>query len=508
MGTAQPPPNLRYLSVADLIASAGGSPWEVNASLQRGEPDQVAELGQAFHDAGLCTGQASEDFQAARLRFLASWDRETGEHPIDDSAEVRHAAGRMGVQLSQLADVGTELEELAAALAETQRLTNPQVGGLNAVLMGLDASLGIALSNRSARGVVDRLRESARTATKQTLDSVTALRDGYSATLTTAMTHMRALDGYSPDVLQGVDGDGGVAEADQARLATDRYADTQRAADQALVDAGGPLTPAKQDAMNRLRDYVTSTNEAAPAEARRLAAERLEDFNTVRQGQPSVTDPILGTSSYDRAQQRLEWQRRLEQGIPSMGIAGKSADQVTALLDDAEQQAKVLATQRTVKALEQQGMSPAGALAAVDHLSQGMTWEELATFTNKASGGLGDGLEQATRAESFGRHVLEASNPADVEVLERLGKRLGAVGYVLDAGLALNAIENGAPVGETLAKTGGGIGGGMLGGFGLGVLGGSYLGPGGALVLGVVGSIGGGIAGEEGVEKVYQWATG
>jgi hypothetical protein len=30
---------------------AGGDPWKVNATLQSGRPAQIADLGQAFHNA-------------------------------------------------------------------------------------------------------------------------------------------------------------------------------------------------------------------------------------------------------------------------------------------------------------------------------------------------------------------------------------------------------------------------------------------------------------------------
>ncbi|MBV8930737.1 MAG: hypothetical protein JO152_16575, partial [Mycobacteriaceae bacterium] len=246
---------------------------------------------------------------------------------------------------------------------------------------------------------------------------------------------------------------------------------------------------------------------ANPA-SRLYAGERLEDYNAVRRGQPSLTDPILGQDTFTRAQNRLEMQRRLEQGIPGMDIAARTPDQVTALLDDAEQKSRVMVTQRTIGALERQGMSPQGAMATVDQLSRGMTWEELAKDTREFVDPTGRGLERAGAAESFGRHNLEIPNKADVEILEKLGKRMGTVGNLLAFGLAINDIENGKDVGETVAKTAGGLGGGWAGGMGMGLAGGSLVGPEGALVGGILGSIIGGIVGEEGTNAIYKWATG
>lgn len=46
---------LAWLNVADLIAQAGGDPWEINRSLQAGSPFQISQLAERFHVAGRCT---------------------------------------------------------------------------------------------------------------------------------------------------------------------------------------------------------------------------------------------------------------------------------------------------------------------------------------------------------------------------------------------------------------------------------------------------------------------
>ncbi|WP_372507369.1 putative alpha/beta hydrolase [Mycobacterium heckeshornense] len=80
---------LQHIDLGKLIAAAGGDPWHVNASIQSGRPAQIAELGQAFHSAGQCTAEADNAFVEAYRRFEVSWNRENGEHPINDSAEVQ-----------------------------------------------------------------------------------------------------------------------------------------------------------------------------------------------------------------------------------------------------------------------------------------------------------------------------------------------------------------------------------------------------------------------------------
>ena len=112
---------LRYVSIPALIAEAGGDPWAINQSLQAGRPAQISDLAQAFHAAGRCTSESSAAFNEARRRFEASWNRENGDHPINDSAEVQRTTQSLGAQSLQLPKIGVDLENIAAALAEAQR---------------------------------------------------------------------------------------------------------------------------------------------------------------------------------------------------------------------------------------------------------------------------------------------------------------------------------------------------------------------------------------------------
>jgi hypothetical protein len=93
---------LRHISIPLLVAAAGGDPWAINKSLQVGRPIQISDLAEAFHAAGRCTTEASAAFDEARRRFEASWNRENGEHPINDSAEVQRVVQSLGAQSLQL----------------------------------------------------------------------------------------------------------------------------------------------------------------------------------------------------------------------------------------------------------------------------------------------------------------------------------------------------------------------------------------------------------------------
>jgi hypothetical protein len=100
-----------------LIAEAGGDPWAVYQSLQAGRPAQISDLADAFHAAGRCTTESSNAFEEARRRFEASWNRENGEHPINDSAEVQRVSKSVGAQSLQLSKIGVDLENIAGRMA-------------------------------------------------------------------------------------------------------------------------------------------------------------------------------------------------------------------------------------------------------------------------------------------------------------------------------------------------------------------------------------------------------
>jgi hypothetical protein len=83
---------LRLLNVQELTDAAGGDPWNLNDTIQSGSPGEIYDLATALYEAGVCMGDTSDEFNAAKKRFEAAWDREDGSgHPINDSAEVQRA---------------------------------------------------------------------------------------------------------------------------------------------------------------------------------------------------------------------------------------------------------------------------------------------------------------------------------------------------------------------------------------------------------------------------------
>jgi hydrolase family protein/alpha/beta hydrolase family protein len=209
---------LRYISIAALIAEAGGDPWAINQSLQAGRPAQISDLAEAFHAAGRSTAEANASFEQARRRFGAAWNHQNGDNPINDSAEVQRAAQSLGTQSEQLPKIGADLENIAAALAEAQQSAGRQIATLEGQLQQLDDLIGQAVElekdsrlsaeDRSALDAFIRTCEDdAVNDAKAALGQLHAIRDGYSDSLQKSLTSLRA-DGYDPSVLQGVDASG------------------------------------------------------------------------------------------------------------------------------------------------------------------------------------------------------------------------------------------------------------------------------------------------------------
>jgi hypothetical protein len=207
---------LRYISVPHLIAESNGDPWAINKSVQKGRPAQISDLAQAFHDAGRCTTEANAAFDAARRRFETSWNRENGDHPINDSAEVERATHSLGVQAAQLPRIGVDLETIAAALAEAQQTCEGLISTLETQLQQIDNALGDALDFEESihfteadesdlHAFISTLQQHAIDGTILALDHLRSARSGYSDFLQSSLITLRVKDGYDPTPIQGVD---------------------------------------------------------------------------------------------------------------------------------------------------------------------------------------------------------------------------------------------------------------------------------------------------------------
>ncbi|MFZ0905231.1 MAG: hypothetical protein WAN71_15455 [Mycobacterium sp.] len=247
----------------DVLAKlAGGDPWKVNATLQSGQPAQIADLGQAFHNAGQCTQEADKAFGEARRRVDA-WIRDNGQHPINDSAQVQRTAAALGLQAAQLPKIAVDLENVAAALAQAQATANGYITALEARLQTLDDWIGQAddLIKQDEKLLpqtddeedicdleddIDRLEEyindcerEAIDDTKATLQQVEKVRNDYADGLKKAEDNLRT-DGYDPAAIHPVDGedtkDQAAMDIPPSGLDAGELTDIKRVTNQAVVD--------------------------------------------------------------------------------------------------------------------------------------------------------------------------------------------------------------------------------------------------------------------------------
>jgi hypothetical protein len=477
-------PELDHIDVGSLIGEAGGDPWQLDETIQAGEPNAISELASAFWAAADCTTEAHRTFLDALSRFQASWNREDGQHPINDSAEVRRVQTSVMYQKDQLPKIAVDLQNLAGTLAEAERFSSNDISTLNTELQYLDAMIGQAIANDEDTSA---LEDSAINVTKQSLSLITGIRDDYSAKLARSTTTLRE-DGYDPGALQGIDDDGSLTPEQKNEAAVGKYDGDQRAKDQALVDSGGPWTPEKADAAARLRDFGTATDTGSSADARALASERLDDYNRAHFTGPLKTDPVLGGTAADRARLRLEWRKKLEQGL--LGTPPMTADQATQALDDAEQGARVLATQRAVDTLVRNGVSPDGATKAVGLMGQGVPWRDLLNHDSQLLGGASAAADAGTRSVPTNLHAMDRFSAADLEQLRGLSSKLGWAGVGLDGALSIYDVAyNDAPFFETVGKFGGGAATSYAAGVGAWALAGSVVGPEGAALTGLVAAV-------------------
>jgi hypothetical protein len=248
---------LHHISIALLVAAAGGDPWAINKSLQVGRPGQISDLAEAFHAAGRCTTEANAAFNEARRRFDGAWNRENGDHPINDSAEVQRVVQSLGAQSLQLPKIGVDLENIAAALAEAQRSANGQIATLEGRLERLDDLIGQALDREKDVHVtaeeiseldafVGACEEDAIKDTQAALGQIESTRNGYTDSLQKSLNNLRT-EGYDPAAIHGLDSDVGPAPSG---LQSGELAGIRQVTNHAVVDQMGKVRAA-HDALNK-----------------------------------------------------------------------------------------------------------------------------------------------------------------------------------------------------------------------------------------------------------------
>lgn len=238
---------------------AGGDPWKVNASLQSGRPAQIADLGQAFHNAGRSTQEADRTFAEARNR-LDAWTNNNGRRPITNSAEVQNTINGLHLQAAQLPKIAVDLETIAAALAQTQGTATEYINALNARLQQLDDWIGEAEDLiKQDQGLlaqadneddiaeleddIDQLEQyindcerEAIDDTKETLQGLEQLRDEYADGLKNAKANLWT-DGLDPNSIYAMDGEAPKpGDVPPSGFEPSQLADLNHVMNQAVVD--------------------------------------------------------------------------------------------------------------------------------------------------------------------------------------------------------------------------------------------------------------------------------
>ncbi|MDA3640303.1 hypothetical protein PFI50_12900 [Mycobacterium xenopi] len=324
---------------------------------------------------------------------------------------------------------------------------------------------------------------------------------------------------------------------DPAADAARRYGQTQRAADQAIVDkakregrthyqtndAGQPgnMTDEEAAAQQRLKDYAAITDptgrfgpgydQQQAAQTRRLAGERLDDYNKSKFVGPLPTDTVTGADARTRAQARLELQHALEQGQAAWHPQPMTTDEATRIIDQMEATDRASVLTRLQQQLQQAGMTPAGAAQVAQGIAHGTIPQEYvdaAAAAGKPFDAGKEGIDKFAESLPTGKHWAPgvAFSAQDIEVLKKLGRHIGYVGNALELGTGLYEVfgEDKSPL-EVGAKAAGGFGGAYVGGEFLGTVGAAAGGPPGAFIGVLIGGTAGAFVGEAGVERAIEW---
>ncbi|MDD4867550.1 MAG: hypothetical protein PHQ28_10685 [Mycobacterium sp.] len=285
-----------------MVAEVGADPWAIDQSLHTGRPGEISQLAQAFHDAGRCTTDAGAVFENARRRFEASWNRENGEHPINDSDEVQRLTRLLGQQSSQLPKIGADLENIAAALAEAQKAAGAQIAALERQLQTLDDLIGQAVereqdhhlaaeARHELNALITACEDDAVDDTRAASKVLRSIRAGYSAGLQNSLENLRT-EGFSSATIRGLDAD---TASQPSGLQIGELADIRRVANQAVVEQMAKVRAAQRALDHALADIYahgpgSAEGEAAAAGVPKLKAAlahaldelgRLPDYNDI-----------------------------------------------------------------------------------------------------------------------------------------------------------------------------------------------------------------------------------
>nr|WP_188589067.1 glycine zipper domain-containing protein [Gordonia jinhuaensis] len=130
--------------MSELIAVAGVDPWDLDDKLSLGRPADIDALANAYHSAGSHVGEADAVFAQARDHFRGAYRAHGTDDTINESSEVRSVTRKYKLKTDQLKQIGTDLEQIAGALADSQNAARGAVATLNSSLEQYDEVAGSA----------------------------------------------------------------------------------------------------------------------------------------------------------------------------------------------------------------------------------------------------------------------------------------------------------------------------------------------------------------------------
>lgn len=187
-------PRYKHLEVAGLVSGAGGDPWAINESLDAGRPGKISQLADAFHAAGVSTGEAETEWITAKGTFERAWlPHQRPDHPINDSAKVQHVSRSLSYRREKLGAIARDLRMIAGSLAQAQDRSRETIAAVEGRLREMDEAIDRALGQLSAGQELDvsPVMGAATGQTRAALSRVRNIRADYSSDLNRAMVEMQ-----------------------------------------------------------------------------------------------------------------------------------------------------------------------------------------------------------------------------------------------------------------------------------------------------------------------------
>lgn len=134
----------KHFTRSELAGAAGVDPWQIDNTLQAGDPAKIDAIADGVHRAGVVAGEVDGDFENARKQFRDAWVSDGSYSPINESGEVQRITASVGAHRDQLKVIGTKYEQIAAALAKAQRAADTEIAALDKQLHAIDQQMDAA----------------------------------------------------------------------------------------------------------------------------------------------------------------------------------------------------------------------------------------------------------------------------------------------------------------------------------------------------------------------------